>query len=85
MPEKINALDWTALVLVIIGGINWGMVGLFNIDVISSVFGVFSAFTRVVFTLVGLAALYMVAVSAKLAQMGSHFYGDKSASAHGAM
>ena len=53
--------DWlykTALVLTIIGAINWGLVGLFNLDAIALLFGgVTSAMSRIIFTVVGLAGL----------------------------
>lgn len=49
---------WLALTLVIIGGLNWGLVGLFNFDVVAAIFGEMSAATRVIYVLVGLSALY---------------------------
>ncbi len=51
-------LNITALVLVIIGAINWGLIGFFEFDLISAIFGTLTAFTRVIFALVGLAGLY---------------------------
>lgn len=49
-----------ALVLVIIGGLNWGLVGFFNYNLVAMVFGDMSTLSRVVYDLVGLSALYMV-------------------------
>jgi uncharacterized membrane protein YuzA (DUF378 family) len=53
--------DWlykTALVLTIIGAINWGLIGLFNLDAVSLLFGgVNSVISRIIFTTVGLAGL----------------------------
>ncbi len=63
----MSAVDYIAMVLLIIGGLNWGMVGLFNIDVVSTIFGAESALTRVIFVLVGIAALYSIYLSAKMA------------------
>lgn len=60
MMGKMNWLDWLALVLVLIGGLNWGLVGLFNFDLVAALLGAMSALSRTVYTLVGLAALYMV-------------------------
>jgi len=54
----MKALDSTALVLVIIGAINWGLIGFFKFDLVSSLFGTGSAFTRIIFALVGLCGLY---------------------------
>lgn len=59
MAEK-NALDWIAIVLVIIGGLNWGLVGLFQFDLVQSLLGAVSWLQRTVYVLVGLAALYLI-------------------------
>jgi uncharacterized membrane protein YuzA (DUF378 family) len=64
--STMSALDWIAMALLIIGGLNWGIVGLFNIDVVASVFGIDSPGTRLVYVLVGLAALYSIYLSAKM-------------------
>lgn len=63
---KMNALDWIAMVLLIVGGVNWGLVGLFNFDLVATLFGTQSALSRVVYTLVGLAALYSIYTSSKM-------------------
>ncbi|AKJ30594.1 DUF378 domain-containing protein [Caldimonas brevitalea] len=47
-----------ALVLLIIGGLNWALVGLLNFDLVAAIFGPMSALSRVVYVLVGVAALY---------------------------
>ncbi len=56
----MKALSTTALVLVIIGGLNWGLVGLFDYNLVDSLFGQGSALARTVYVLVGLAALYSI-------------------------
>lgn len=58
--KKFNLLDWVAIVLVIIGGLNWGLVGVFQLDLISSIFGDMTMLSRTIYGLVGLSALYMV-------------------------
>jgi len=65
---KINILDWVAIVLVIVGGLNWGLVGAFNFDLVATIFGVMSALSRIVYVLIGLAALYLIYTSMKLAK-----------------
>jgi len=56
-------IDTIALILVIIGGINWGSVGLFNIDLVAWLFGGQTAVvSRVIYTLVGLAALWCISL-----------------------
>jgi uncharacterized membrane protein YuzA (DUF378 family) len=53
-------LNLLAAVLVIIGGLNWGLVGLFDFDLVAKIFGDMSTVSRVVYALVGLSALYML-------------------------
>ena len=65
---KLNGIDWLALILVIVGGLNWALVGLFSFDLVAAIFGDMSAISRVVYTLVGLSAVYLLAVSSKLAK-----------------
>ncbi len=57
---KLNALDWIAMILVVIGGLNWGLVGLLNIDLVAAIFGAMSAISRIVYIVVGLAAIYVL-------------------------
>lgn len=66
--NKLNTLDWVALVLVIIGGLNWALVGLFSFDLVATIFGDMSVLSRIVYVLVGLSAVYMFVVSGKLAK-----------------
>ena len=54
----LKGLDITALLLVIIGAVNWGLIGFFRYDLVSSLFGTGTALTRIIFALVGLAGLY---------------------------
>lgn len=56
----MKALDVIAAILVIIGGLNWGLVGIFNFDLVAAIFGAMSGLTRVVYILVGVAALYQI-------------------------
>lgn len=50
----------TALILVVIGGINWGLVGFFDYNLVDSIFTAGSVMARVVYALVGLAALWVL-------------------------
>ena len=54
----MKALDNITAVLLIIGGLNWGLVGAANFDLVAALFGEMSAMSRVVYVLVGLSALY---------------------------
>lgn len=56
-------LDRIALVLAIIGGLNWGLVGIFRFDLVAFLFGgQTAAVSRVVYTLVGLAAIWCISL-----------------------
>ena len=57
---KMSVADYVAWVLVVVGGLNWGLVGVFKYNLVDSLFGVDSGVSRVVYALVGLAAVYMV-------------------------
>ena len=48
------------LVLVIIGGLNWGLVGIADLDVVAAIFGAGSIVSRIIYVLVGLSALYQI-------------------------
>lgn len=54
----MRTFDVIALILVAIGAINWGLIGFFRFDLISTLFGINSALTRIVFVIVGIAGLY---------------------------
>ena len=57
----MSILDRIALALVVIGGINWGLVGIFRFDLVAWIFGGQAAIlSRVIFTLVGIAALWCI-------------------------
>ncbi len=51
-------MDYIALVLVIIGAINWGLIGFFSFDLVRVLFGDMSLLSRIVYALVGICGLY---------------------------
>jgi uncharacterized membrane protein YuzA (DUF378 family) len=57
----MKAFDITAAALLVIGGLNWGLVGLFGFDLVASLFGAMSPASRLVYVLVGTAAVYQAA------------------------
>ena len=63
---KMKALEWIPMVLLIIGGINWGLVGLFDFDVVAALFGSGSALSRIIYVLVGLSALYSIYLGSRM-------------------
>ena len=58
----MKTLKIIAIILVIVGGLNWGLVGLFDFDLVAAIFGAMSSLSRIVYTLVGLAAIYVVVI-----------------------
>lgn len=54
----MKTLDVVAAVLLVVGGLNWGVVGLTGSDLVGTLFGPLSLVSRLVYVLVGLAALY---------------------------
>lgn len=57
--QKLNTLGLIALILVIIGGLNWGLVGFFSFDLVAALFGKATMLAKIVYDLVGLSALYL--------------------------
>lgn len=64
--DKFSVLDWIAMILVIIGGLNWGLVGVLGLDFVATIFGGDSLIARVIYILVGLAAIYVLINAAKM-------------------
>ncbi|NGX38282.1 MAG: hypothetical protein K1000chlam2_01454 [Chlamydiae bacterium] len=56
----MKTLDVIAVVILIIGGLNWGLIGFFNFNLATMIFGEMSALTRLIYCLVGLSALYQI-------------------------
>ena len=54
----MKVIDKIALVLIIIGAINWGLIGLFKFDIVATLFGNMSLLSRIVYTLVGISGLW---------------------------
>lgn len=57
----MRAVNLITLVLLIVGGLNWGLVGLFDFDLVAALFGEMSALSRLVYVLVGLSAVVQIA------------------------
>jgi len=62
---KMGTIDWIAFILVIIGGLNWGLVGIGGWNVVDMIFGSIPILLKIVYILVGLSALYMLYVQFK--------------------
>ena len=58
----METLQKSALVLTIIGAINWGLIGIFDFDLVAAIFGDMSLFSRIIYTLVGVAGLINIGI-----------------------
>ncbi|MEN6386663.1 MAG: DUF378 domain-containing protein [Phycisphaerales bacterium] len=68
-----KTIDVVVWILLIIGGLNWGLVGLFNFNLVAAIFGEMSTLSRIVYVLVGFAALYdLFAIKAITRRWGAH-------------
>lgn len=66
---KLNIMDWIAQVLLVVGGLNWGLVGLFKFNLVTAIFGE-NIVSDIVYVLVGLAALWVIFTIGSYAKKG---------------
>lgn len=64
-----KALDYTLLALVIIGAVNWGLIGFFRFDLVAFLFGEMSWLSRIVYALVGVSGLYLISAFGRIRSM----------------
>ncbi len=57
---KLNKGGWMALIVLIVGGLNWGLIGLFDFNLVAVIFGDMTRLSRIIYSLVGLATLYTI-------------------------
>jgi uncharacterized protein len=57
---KKDVLSWITIILVIIGAINWGLIGALQFDLVNTIFGSIAWLERVIYVLVGLAGLWEI-------------------------
>lgn len=57
--KKWTKIDWAAIALLLVGGINWGVIGVADVNIIASLFGKESLLTMIVYTLVGISSIYL--------------------------
>ena len=53
-------LDWIALTIAIVGAVNWGLIGFFDFNLVATIFGSMSWFSRIIYALVGICGLYLI-------------------------
>lgn len=64
--HKLSPLTWASIALVVIGALNWGLVGLFKFNLVAAIFGEMSALSRIIYVIVAAAGLYLIADAARL-------------------
>ncbi len=67
-----KGLDYTILTLVIIGAINWGLVGFFKFDLVSFLFGDLSLISRIIYAVIGLCGLYLISLYGRIGTIGKN-------------
>lgn len=68
MRLKMKVLYYIALTLVIIGALNWLLIGLFSFDLVATLFGNISVFSRIVYVLVGIAGIISIGLYTKISE-----------------
>jgi uncharacterized membrane protein YuzA (DUF378 family) len=63
--KKSHIIEMVTVILLLIGGLNWGLVGFFEWNFVDTVFGVASTLARIIYCLVGLSALYQIVLWTK--------------------
>jgi len=62
----MKTLDYIALILVVIGAVNWGLIGFFSFDLVRAIFGDMTLISRIVYALVGVSGLYALSFFGRL-------------------
>lgn len=65
-----RGLDYTALVVTVIGAVNWGLIALFRFDLVAFLFGDMSWLSRIVYGLVGICGLYLLSLFGRIKNAG---------------
>lgn len=64
----MKVINGIVLALIVIGAINWGLIGLFNFNLVTYIFGDMQAISRLVFALVGIAGIWSLTFFGKLSE-----------------
>lgn len=62
----MKTLDYIALILVVVGAVNWGLIGFFDFDLVRAIFGDMTLVSRIVYALVGVSGLYALSFFGRL-------------------
>jgi len=66
--NKLTNIDWLTMVLLIIGGLNWGLIGAFDFNLVNTILGAWPVVETIIYILVGLSAIYVAVVSTRLSR-----------------
>ena len=69
-----KGLDYTALIIAIVGAVNWGLIALFRFDLVAFIFGNMSWVSRIVYGLVGICGLYLISMFGRVGTTGMEVY-----------
>jgi uncharacterized membrane protein YuzA (DUF378 family) len=68
--KNLSAISWIAIALVVVGAVNWALVGLIEEDLVASIFGPMSTLSRIIYVLVGIAGVYLVVAATRFREPG---------------
>jgi uncharacterized protein len=63
---KMNMIDWVAFLLIVVGGINWGLIGFLSFDLVATIFAFAPIVARIIYCAVGVAAVYSLYMATKM-------------------
>ena len=69
-----KGLDYTALIIAIVGAVNWGLIALFRFDLVAFIFGNMSWVSRIVYGLVGICGLYLISMFGRVGTTAMEFH-----------
>lgn len=64
--RSLSIVDWVVIILVFIGGINWGLIGVLNFNLIEFIFSQIPIISRIIYVFIALAAIYLLLISLTL-------------------
>ena len=67
-----RGLDYTLLTFVLIGAINWGLIGFFKFDLVAFLFGQMTWLSRIVYAIVGISGLYTISLFGRVCSFGEN-------------
>ena len=62
----MKTLDYLALIFVVVGAVNWGLIGFFDFDLVRAIFGNMTLVSRIIYAIVGISGLYALSFFGRL-------------------